>query len=77
MPQVIRVFSSPLTSAIFATNRYRDMGGGHFMSSGAKNDVTEEAIVAVIDHMRACVRRDCRCRQLQFRQVDNPCQPRP
>jgi hypothetical protein len=57
----VRIFHSGLTNRIFASTRYTERPGGLFVSS-KKDDVTEEAIAAVLQHLDDCADNDCLCR---------------
>lgn len=58
----VRIFHSGLTNRIFASTRYSERPGGLFVSS-KKDDVTQEAIVAVLQHMDDCTQDDCLCKR--------------
>ena len=51
------------TNRIFAVRRYRTLEGDKFEAVGlnGKDDVTDEAIMAVAEHRMHCVVDDCRC----------------
>lgn len=67
MVQPIRVMASGLTNRIWALRRYREMPEGYVVSS-SKDDVTEDAIRAVIEHIRrGCSLVDCGCQFLTQR----------
>lgn len=70
MTKPIRVFHSGLTNTIYACRNYSDRGNGLFVSAaGAKDDVTQEAIAAVIHHARLCVDPECLCLSLATRRA--------
>jgi hypothetical protein len=60
----VRIFHSGLTNRIFASSRYTERTDGLFVSS-KKDDVTQEAIAAVLQHMDDCTQQDCLCQQLK------------
>ena len=43
----IRIFYSPLSGRIYATNRYKELDGGWLQVTGEKFDVTEQCVDAV------------------------------
>ena len=62
----VRVFYSGLTGNIYASRRYSERPGGLFVSHD-KDDVTDEAIAAVAEHVGNCERRECICHELGLR----------
>jgi hypothetical protein len=59
----IRIATSGLTNTIYALRNYTERAG-HVVSS-AKDDVTAQAIQAVVGHARICERDDCECEGLR------------
>lgn len=64
----VRIFHSGLTNRIFASTRYTERGDGLFVST-KKDDVTQEAIAAVLAHARECNTSGCRCLPIRVHEM--------
>lgn len=59
----VRIMCGGLTNTIYAVRRYTDRGNGLLVAAnGGKDDVTQEAILAVVEHRVRCQRSDCSCK---------------
>jgi hypothetical protein len=69
MPNPIRIGYSGLTNRIFALRRYTERSDGTLISQ-TKDEVTAEAVHAVLEHVRAdapCPIDGCECEALRIR----------
>lgn len=62
------LLSSGLTNSIYLARRVKPLGNGNVEVVGPKEDITDQAIAAVIGHAKVCELKECRCKELaQFR----------
>lgn len=53
----IRIFYSPLTGRLFASQRYKDLGNGNVEITGEKFDVTNEIAGLIEQHEITFIKR--------------------
>ncbi len=70
MPKPILIRTSGLTNRVWAIRRYTERADGLLVSS-AKDDVTRDAIQAVIEHARSCTDPECSCEGLREAATSN------
>lgn len=63
------VMTGGLTNRIYAVRRYTERGNGMYVAAtNGKDDVTQQALRAAIQHVDAgCEDRDCECQYLTLR----------
>lgn len=67
MPMPVRILCGGLTNTIYAVRRYSNQPNGVIVAAlNAKDDVTQEAIGAVIEHSQRCNVADCLCRRISM-----------